>query len=57
MNWGEGGKIDSILMITFNKLVQRPFFLILFLSFQVKNYCINFAGADVVYHMIDNFLL
>ena len=44
-------------MITFNKLVQRPFFLILFLSFQVKNYCINFAGADVVYHMIDNFLL
>ncbi|KAK4560073.1 hypothetical protein RGQ29_009029 [Quercus rubra] len=26
-------------------------------TIQVKNYCINFAGADVVYHMIDNFLL
>ncbi|XP_065628812.1 uncharacterized protein LOC112003436 isoform X7 [Quercus suber] len=26
-------------------------------TIQVKNYCINFAGADVVHHMIDNFLL
>lgn len=29
----------------------------LFCSIQVKTYCINSDGADVVEHMVDNFLL
>ncbi|GKV33483.1 hypothetical protein SLEP1_g41992 [Rubroshorea leprosula] len=26
-------------------------------TIQVNNYCINYDGADVVQHMVDNFLL
>lgn len=29
----------------------------IYLCFQVKSYWLNSDGADVVFHMIDNFLL